>query len=110
MYNSIKSIYTNLLSCVQLNGYLGDWFPVKSGVCQGDSLSLVLFATFINDFAVQAKALDAGVQVGLDRLSLLMYADDIVLLTNNEQEVQQQLDLMTTWCGQWGMSINAKKS
>ncbi len=32
IYRSIKELYTNPLSCVQLNGHLGGWFPVRAGV------------------------------------------------------------------------------
>ena len=35
-----------------------------------------------------------------------MYADDIVMLAPNEVNAQKQLDIMTEWCGKWGMHIN----
>ena len=54
--------------------------------------------------------LGVHVQVGQDSLSLLMYADDIVLISDKVQGTQSQLDIMTRWCNQWSMSINAKKS
>ena len=110
VYNLVKSIYSNPLSCVQLNGHLGGWFPVESGVRQGDSLSPILFAVFINDLAALMNQLDAGVWIGEDKLSLLMYADDIVLLSENPEQTQSQLDVMTQCCSQWVMAINAKKS
>jgi hypothetical protein len=43
-YNSTKSILTDTSSCVKLNGMLRDWFPTLSGVKQGDSGSLTIFA------------------------------------------------------------------
>ena len=110
VYNSIKAIYNNPVSCVRLGGTLSDWFPISSGVRQGDSLSPVLFATFINDLSSEINALDAGIDVNGDKLSLLMYADDIVLISSNPEQAQDQLDVMTRWCSQWGMSINSKKS
>ena len=45
VYNSIKAIYDNPVSCIQLGSTLSDWFPITWGLRQGDSLSLVLFAT-----------------------------------------------------------------
>ena len=108
VYQSIKSIYQNPESCVQLGNSLSGWFRVGSGVRQGDSLSPVLFATFINDLADEINDLDAGIQVGEDKLGLLMYADDIVLIAENASQCQQQLDVMSRWCSQWGMMINAK--
>ncbi len=110
VYNSIKAIYNDPVSGVQLGSTLSDWFPISSGVRQGDSLSPVLFATFINDLAAEINALEAGIDINGDKLSLLMYADDIVLISSNPEQAQDQLDIMTRWCSQWGMSINSKKS
>ena len=56
------------------------------------------------------KQIRCGAWVGQDRLNLLMYADDIVLISSLPEDAQQQLDLMTRWCSQWGMKINTKKS
>ena len=50
-YYAIKNVYSNPKSCIQLNGELTDWFPVASGVRQGDSLSPILFAIYVNDLA-----------------------------------------------------------
>ena len=49
---SIKSVYTNPESCVDLNGYHGEWFVVGSGGRQGDLLSLILFTSFIIDLGI----------------------------------------------------------
>ena len=48
--------------------------------------------------------------MGSEQVSLLMYADDIVLLSANVESAQKQLDVMTSWCERWGMAINPKKS
>ncbi len=110
IYNSIRNIYARPQSCVQLNGILTEWFPVSSGVRQGDSLSPLLFACYINDLPPELNGQNAGVYMGGEQLSLLMYADDIVMLAPNEDKAQKQLDVMTEWCGRWGMHINPKKS
>ena len=54
--------------------------------------------------------IEGRVMVNTDMLSLLMYVDDIVVLSDNTQNARCQLDVMSSWCSQWGMQINAKKS
>ncbi len=110
IYHSIKSIYKNPKSCVQLNGQLTGWFDISSGVRQGDSLSPTLFAIFINDMADEMRKAHAGVPMGGEYLDLLMYADDVVLISPSADKAQSQLDIMAKWCNKWGMSINQKKS
>ena len=95
---------------MQLNGTLSDWFPVSSGVRQGDSLSPLLFACYINDLPTELNDVKSGIYMGSEQLSLLMYADYIVMLAPNEKCAQKQLDVMSNWCNRWGMHINPKKS
>ena len=54
-YNSVKSMLSDTSACVKLNGMLTDWFPVSSGVRQGDSSSPTIFAFFINDLICGLK-------------------------------------------------------
>lgn len=50
---------------------------------QGDNLSPTLFSIFINDLATEVKELNKGVQMNNEKNCLLLFADDIVLLTVN---------------------------
>ncbi len=109
IYHSIKTVYNAPQSCVTLNNELSDWFHVSSGVRQGDSLSPVLFASFINDLAQEINDVGVGACIGGEQIALLMYADDIVLISTNEQGAQAQLDVMSKWCSKWSMKITAKK-
>ena len=55
MYNMVKAMYTNATSAVQIKNFTTNWFPIKTGIRQGDSLSPTLFAIFINDLALEIK-------------------------------------------------------
>ena len=111
MYNAIHAIYENVTCCVKVNGILSDWFDVKLGLRQGCILSPILFNCFINDIAVKIKALGLGIDIENDeKLSILLYADDIVLLASNEQDLQQMLNCISDWCNTNNMLINEKKS
>ena len=111
-YNVIKSIYAKSQSCIKLNNELySDWFNNVTGVKQGDVLSPTLFSLFINDLAVELKRSNLGIPLGGDMcLSTLFYADDIVIMAENEKSLQSMLDIVTMWCKKWRLMINRDKS
>ena len=41
---------------------------------------------------------------------LLLYADDIVIIAENESDLQIQLDFINQWCKKWRLNINHNKS
>ena len=88
MYESIKSIYANTSACVTINGKSTSWFSCKSGVKQGDNCSPTLFSIFIDDLVREINDLGLGINVGEDKVSLLLYADDIVMVAYNERDMQ----------------------
>ncbi len=51
---------------------------------QGDLLSLSLIALYVNDLAQEIKQASLGVSIDDVNLSILLYADDIVLIAENE--------------------------
>ena len=54
--------------------------------------------------------LDLGVKIGDETIPILLYADDVVVLANNEAEMQVMLDAVDKWCKRWHMLINMAKS
>ena len=45
------------------------------GVKQGDNLSPTLFNLCINNLASQIKELHCGIKIGIEQVSILLYAD-----------------------------------
>ena len=80
------------------------------GLKQDCNLSPLLFNRFINDLALQLKPLGKGVPVGDQLKSILLYADDVVLLAENAHDLQYMLDMLTDWCLANRMSVNASKN
>ena len=70
----------------------------------------MLFNIFINDLALKIKACGKGVKIDDDTVCILLYADDIVLLADNEKELQDMLDILNNWCVSNNMPVNATKS
>ena len=85
----------------EINGMLTDWFPVSSGVRQGDSSSPTIFAFFINDLICGLIDLNKGVAFGENKLCCLAYADDVLLLAESENDMQDLLNFVNEWCRKW---------
>ena len=103
-------MYTNTEASVKLNGSLSSWFPCISGVKQGDNLSPTLFALFINDLAEELKTLNCGISINDVPLCCLLYADDLMLLSDTEDNMQRMLDHVSNWCNKWRLRVNYTKS
>ena len=56
------------------------------------------------------QKLNYGVDIGGKKVCLLLYADDIVIIAENESDLQIQLDFINQWCKKWRLNINHNKS
>ena len=110
LYNNLENIYCDSKSCVNVNGLLTSWFDIECGVRQGDTLSLTLFGLYINDLIEDVKGLDPGIPTGTCKVSILVYADDVVILTENEKDLQKILDVISEWGRKWWIKFNNQKS
>jgi hypothetical protein len=66
---------------------------------------------YINDLAQELNALNLGIHLdeGLD-VSILLYADDLALLSDNAENLQQMAKIVKSWCTKWRMSVNMSKT
>ena len=88
-YNMLRTIYRCIKCCVKVPGIgLTDWFSVIAGVRQGDNLSPVLFAMYINDLIVELNSIGCGVKINDTDISVLAFADDIVLVSDSEEKLE----------------------
>ena len=110
-YYVLKAMYNLTKACVTINGSMTDWFTTELGVRQGDNLSPTLFSIFINELAQQVKQLDLGINIGNGRkLSILLYADDLAILSENPIDMQEMLNCINEWCDRVKMKINMSKT
>ena len=110
MYMAIKSLLSQTESCIRLNGMCSEWFNVNNGVRQGDNVSPTLFSLYINELAKEINSLNLGVKHGNVNLSILLYADDMVLVAEKEDDLQHMLNKMHEWCCKWRLKVNESKS
>ena len=94
MYKSIRSLYTDCKCSININGFLTDTFVYNAGVKQSDILSPTLFNFYINDLANEIKRSNLGIDNEYFDISILMYADDIALVSDLERNMQGMLDIV----------------
>ena len=112
LFKVLKSLYDvqKTMASIRVNDRLSDWFLTSQGVKQGDSLSPVLFILFINDLAQELINMNVGVKINDKKMPILLYADDIVLISEDKLELQTMLDHVHTWCKKWLMAVNLDKT
>ena len=115
----IQSLYSNIKSKIVANNESSAFFPSFSGVRQGENLSPILFALYLNDLHSFLRSRNVnGITVNENsdellvylRLLILLYADDTVLFSNSESDFQYSLDIFETYCKDWKLNINVSKS
>ena len=84
-------------------------FAPKLGVRLGDNLSPNLIKTFINDLPNIFSKRDDQVELNGMRISSLLYADDLILLSTSKSGLQSCLNKLASYCENNCMSINLKK-
>ena len=110
IHKAITSLYDNVKCCVRINGLKTGYFEVSCGLKQGCTLSTLLFNLYVNDLVIKINSLDIGIEIGDEKVAILLYADDLVLVSSSEDDLQILLQELNTWCQNNGIKINEQKS
>ena len=83
---------------------------VDEGVKQGCSLSPVLFCVFVHEFTKLIKSHDLGVRIHDVCIGTLFWADDVVLIANDEDELNSMLNIAAQFSKDYKLSFNYDQS
>ena len=111
--NIIKAIYDKPRANIVLNGEKLKPFPLRSGTGQGCPLSPPLFNIVLEVLAtaIREEKEIKGIQIGKEEEKLSLFADDIILYTENAKDTTiKLLELINEFGKVAGYKINAQKS
>ena len=105
------NMYSKLKCSVQMDGGISEYFETKVGLKQGCNLSPSLFNLFVNDIVRKLNNLDnAAPQLADNKISCLLYADDLVLLSESKEGLQKSINELYSYTKEWFLEINSKKT
>jgi hypothetical protein len=110
LLNAIKAIYRNSWAAIKINNKLSQQFKINSGVKQGCPLSPILFIIIIEVLHTQFRLNNNIRQNPLIKQKSQGYADDTLLLVNNNNELNEFLNEIKTYCNITGAKVNENKS
>ncbi|KAF2350125.1 Reverse transcriptase domain [Trinorchestia longiramus] len=87
--NIVKSLYENTCAVYRLGNLVTGQVRSVRGVRQGCTLSPLLFGLYTEELAVRLRMSGFGLKVGEEKLSCLLYADDIAVVSESEQETDR---------------------
>ena len=106
---SAEDIYKKVESSVLLGDSQTDWFEINVGLRQGCILSPLLFNLFINDLRKAVEKLKKGIKCGNRRISMLFFADDVVILAESKEDLELMLKAVYEWSIKWRCKFNYDK-
>eukprot|EP00439_Symbiodinium_sp_Y106_P065296 s2170_g10.t1 len=109
LWSVIADLITNTTARVSVNGSFSEPWSEQAGVGSGSVLGPLFFNLLFDSVAEAVRAACPGVALGsgpnAPRVTLLLYADDLVILADNPSDLQSALTAVGAWGSQWRFSF-----
>jgi len=104
----IENLYWEQMAAISIDGDLSEWTNIKRGVRQGCVISPDLFSLYTE--LLMRKVIEGNLKVNGHPISEIRYADDTVLISDNERNLQEMLISLKNESEVRGLHINKKKT
>ncbi|MFZ2538607.1 MAG: reverse transcriptase domain-containing protein, partial [Oscillospiraceae bacterium] len=102
--------YSKCLGIVNWNGFYSSTFHLLAGVRQGGCLSPIMFAILMDCVIGAVHESGLGCHIENINFGILMYADDLVLVSASIYHLQLMIDICLAQFTELDLAINVKKS
>ena len=99
-------MYMSQTAKVGWEGTLSESFPISNGVKQGAVLSAILFCIYIDDLIMQLRKQRNGCWINGDYVGIIVYADDIVLLSPSIDGLQDMINTCSSYTNSDNLSFS----
>ena len=108
--DAIYAMYTNSYVNTSFNNVKSDSWKVGNGVRQGGILSPLLFGFYLNYVIEEISCMPIGCSLNFYKLSVLGYADDLILLAPSAAALQIMVNKLELLIADICLTLNPKKS
>ena len=84
--------------------------PLTTGITQEDSLSPTLFNIIMDEIMTEVKRVERGYRMGDKEIKAICYADDVVLISDSEDDLQRLLYKFEQTAPAFNMLISTSKT
>ena len=106
----IRSLYWNQYAVIRTTDGISRKICIRRGVRQGCIISPILFNLYSEYMMLDVQEKGKGIVIGGQNFTNLRYADDAVVISEEEAELQQMITTISDVCKEYGMEINVKKT
>ena len=106
----IMSWHVGLMCRVRWDNVFSEWFHITAGVRQGGVLSPDLYSIYVDELVIILQRAGIGCHIRGIFAACLFYADDIAVLAPSVKGLQKILNLCHTYCIEWDILLNVKKT
>ena len=99
-------MYKSQITKVKWEGTMSKSFEIKNGVKQGAVLSAILFCVYIDDLLKELRRKRDGCWMNKDFVGVIVYADDIVLLSPSIDGLQNMIDTCSRYAESHNLSFS----
>ena len=112
IWNLLKKYYDSSRGVIldEITNTFSDPFDIETGVKQGGHLSSFEYNALVDELIQNIIDMEIGAHIGVINVSIIVYADDILIICPRSKHLQMILDRCEEYGKKWLIKFNALKS